>query len=242
MGRGIDKRQKPIWQKIRKPIPPPGRIIEPKLMKRHYFREKFKPDYEEEEDVKQRLRREILYKRDRLSTEKIREKSRRIEERFFSLKEISKAQNIFTYVNFSSEVITKGIINDLIKIGKKVLVPITLLREKKLLISEIRDFEKELKTGTYGILEPKEEYRRIVAPEEVDLVIVPGVVFDEEGFRIGYGGGFYDHLLPKLRKDITYVGLAFELQVVKDFSHDMYDVPVHIVITEERIIIIWFGI
>ncbi|MDI6786383.1 MAG: 5-formyltetrahydrofolate cyclo-ligase [bacterium] len=240
MGRGIDKRQKPIWQKIRKSVPPPERVIESKLIKKHYTREKYKSNYEEkEEDVKQKLRSEIMQKRDLLEIKEIEEKSKKIKENLFSLEEVSKAQNIFTYVNFGSEVITKEIINDLLKLKKKILVPIALLKEKKLLISEIRDLEQELEVSTYGILEPKVEYKRVVSPKEVDLVIVPGIIFDKEGFRIGYGGGFYDRLLPELKEGITYVGLAFKFQVIESFPHDINDVPVHVVITEEGIMNIW---
>lgn len=236
MPRGINKRQKPIWQKIRKPIPPPGRIIESKLIKKRYSKEKFRLNYGEEENIKQKLRTKILYERDRLSKEKIEEKSKEIKEKLFSLKEILDAKNIFIYINFGSEVITKEIINKLFTLGKRVLVPITLLKEKKLLISEIKNLDQELEVNTFGILEPKDKYRKIVSPEEINLIIIPGIVFDKEGYRIGYGGGFYDRFLLEIRKNITCIGLAFELQVIESFPHDINDVPMHIIITEERII------
>ena len=75
-----------------------------------------------------------------------------------------------------------------------------------------------------------------VEPKEIDLVIVPGVAFDIRGNRLGYGGGFYDRFLPNTRKNTTLVALAYELQVSSDVYRAEHDVPIHILITEERLL------
>ncbi|MFH1448803.1 MAG: 5-formyltetrahydrofolate cyclo-ligase [bacterium] len=236
MTRNINKRQKPIWQKIKKPTSFYPKTNKPSMIKNHYLGKDFSLNYQEKENVKQELRNKLLHKRNLLKKEKIEEKSRKIKERLFSLQEVSKAQIIFTYVNFGSEVATREIIMELIKQKKKVAVPLALPKEKRLLISEIKNMEEELEIGTFGILEPKVNYRRIISPQEVDLVIVPGVVFDQEGYRIGYGGGYYDRFLLELRKDVTCLGLAFQLQIVKSFPRDLNDLPVHLIVTEKETI------
>jgi 5-formyltetrahydrofolate cyclo-ligase len=103
------------------------------------------------------------------------------------------------------------------------------------LISEIRSLE-ELKEGCFGILEPDKRFWRIISPETIDIAIVPGIVFDVEGFRVGFGKGFYDRLLPNLRKDALFIGLGYKFQVIKSFPHDINDIPLHLIITEEGIL------
>jgi 5-formyltetrahydrofolate cyclo-ligase len=125
-------------------------------------------------------------------------------------------------------------IKEALKLGKMIAVPI-VEKEKTLSLSELKDFENELEVGKFGILEPKLEYRRRVNLEEVELVIVPGIAFDKNGNRIGYGGGYYDYLLKKM-KDVSFIGLAYELQIVTQIPIEEKDISVHKIITEDRII------
>jgi len=94
----------------------------------------------------------------------------------------------------------------------------------------------ELEPGAFNILEPKKEFFRPVSPDDIDLVIIPGVAFDKDGDRIGYGMGFYDRFLRSMKKNIPVVALAYEFQIVDDIPVDDTDVTVHKIITEERII------
>jgi 5-formyltetrahydrofolate cyclo-ligase len=75
-----------------------------------------------------------------------------------------------------------------------------------------------------------------VAPEELDLVFVPGSAFDEEGGRCGYGGGFYDNYLPLTRPGTPWVALAFEAQLVPTIDCEEHDLPVTAIVTERRVI------
>ena len=86
----------------------------------------------------------------------------------------------------------------------------------------------DLIKSKYGILEPKDDNTLVINPEILDIVITPGVVFDEEGYRIGYGGGFYDKLFVK-------IAIGFELQVIDKVPRDSYDKAVDYLITEEKI-------
>jgi len=181
------------------------------------------------------LRKEVLSWREGQSEEEIKKKSLKIKERLFSLPLFEESKAVMFYVSFGSEVRTEDAIKETINRSKRVIVPKTLLKEKRLLLSELRDYEKELERGAFGILEPKEEYLREVSPQMLDLIIVPGVVFDEKGYRIGYGGGFYDRFFLEVDK-VSSIGLAFELQVVGEIPAEEHDLKVNLIITERRVI------
>jgi 5-formyltetrahydrofolate cyclo-ligase len=84
-------------------------------------------------------------------------------------------------------------------------------------------------------LEPKKNYIKEVSIESIDLIIVPGVVFDRNGNRIGHGMGYYDRLLKKSH-NIPRIGLAFEFQIVKKIEAEEHDERIDMIITEDRII------
>ncbi|NYE56597.1 5-formyltetrahydrofolate cyclo-ligase [Carboxydothermus ferrireducens] len=186
-------------------------------------------------DDKKILRKEILNKRAAQSPEEITAKSAKILELLKVFQPYQQAQTVMVYLDFRGEVKTLEIIRDLWAYGKKVVIPVTVLSEKKLLPVYFRDFG-DLVEGTYGILEPKEEARTIAEPEVIDLVLVPGVAFDLKGNRLGYGAGFYDRFLPNLRPAVKKVALAFELQIVPKIPTGPHDIPMDYIITEERII------
>jgi 5-formyltetrahydrofolate cyclo-ligase len=125
-------------------------------------------------------------------------------------------------------------IKECLSIGKKVLVPFSDTKNRILILSELNSWE-DLTPGSYGILEPKEE--KIIQPssDKIDLIIVPGVGFDEDGRRIGHGKGYYDDLL-KYSKDTISIGLAFEIQILDKIPTEKHDIAVNKIITEKRLI------
>lgn len=145
------------------------------------------------------------------------------------------AKNIMTFVSFSDEVDTHELIKIGIRDNKNILVPITIKETKELKLSLVTDFN-ELELGYYNILTPKEKFIRYTDPKLVDLIIVPGVVFDREGYRIGYGGGYYDRFLSKIEKSIPRIAIAFDLQIIDKVPREYYDIPVDYIITEKEII------
>jgi len=183
--------------------------------------------------MKSNLRKIILEKRDLLSPKEITRKSLEIKQRLFNLKEFNEVTIISFYVSFRSEVETHEMIKETLRLDKRVVVPI-VKKKKRLSLSELKNFN-ELELGKFGILEPKVAFRREINLEEVELVIVPGVAFDEKGNRIGYGRGYYDDLLTRMKK-IPFIGLAYELQIVPEIPKEERDIPVHKIITEDRII------
>lgn len=184
--------------------------------------------------AKKDLRKKILQKRDALSQQEWESKSAQILANLFSLEELEKAKNVFIFINFRSEVNTKPIIDLLISKGKRVIVPYTDLANRRLRLFYLNSLD-ELKEGTYGILEPDPSTAEEATTKDVDIAIVPGSVFDLRGGRIGYGGGFYDRLLPHLRPEVKTVAIAFELQLVDEVPMGYYDRYIDIIVTEDRI-------
>ncbi|GFN34324.1 5-formyltetrahydrofolate cyclo-ligase [Tepidimicrobium xylanilyticum] len=184
---------------------------------------------------KKAMRKEILEKRSKLTEEEIREKSNIIKEKLMGLDKFKKSKFIFSFISFGDEVDTHNIIKEALNLGKRIGVPITVPEKRRLLVSELYDFDKELELGYYNILTPKKEYIREVDPKEIDMVLVPGVVFTPDGYRIGYGGGYYDRFFNKNDK-LFKIGLCFDLQIAEKIPVDIYDIPVNCIITEKKII------
>ncbi|SHE93009.1 5-formyltetrahydrofolate cyclo-ligase [Desulfofundulus australicus DSM 11792] len=185
---------------------------------------------------KSELRKDVLKARGSLSPGEVAEKSKRILRRVLSLEEFQRARTLMAYVDFRNEVQTGALIMESMARGKRVAVPLTDVASKRLVPSLLLDFPGDLAPGTWDILEPRPECLRPLEPEELDLVIVPGVAFDLQGNRLGYGGGFYDRFLPRTRPDTVWLALAFEVQIRPHILTGPHDCPVHILVTEERVV------
>lgn len=186
--------------------------------------------------VKKIIRQEILNLRKVLTAEEVASKSENIFNRLASSAMFVKSKNVMVYMDFKNEVSTNLIINYLLKSDKGVIIPITISGTRNMILSQLLDPNKELERNSYGILEPKPQYIRKANPELLDLVIVPGVAFDISGYRIGYGGGYYDTFFNKLAKPIISIALAFDLQIVESVPVEDHDRPVNYIFTESRII------
>ena len=184
---------------------------------------------------KKSLRKAMIAKRKDLPRKDRDLFSKSIQDKLFNMDEYKKANFIFTFVSTEEEINTHNIIKDSLKKGKRIGVPITLSKERKMIVPEIKDFERELELGFYDILAPKEEFVREVSTDIVDLVLVPGLVFSKDGYRIGYGGGYYDRFFSQVTK-VMKVGLCFDMQIRDQVPIGKYDLPVDYIVTESRII------
>ncbi|MBW2976075.1 5-formyltetrahydrofolate cyclo-ligase [Candidatus Woesearchaeota archaeon] len=186
--------------------------------------------------MKPTLKLKILEERKKLTQKEIKEKNKKIFENLKSLREFKSAKNIMFYVSFSTEVDTHEIIKEILASKEKtIIVPYVVKNYPILQLSELKNFY-ELEPKTFGILEPRELYIREFNPEKLDLVIIPGVVFDKKGYRIGYGYGYYDRFLKILKKGVRKIGLAYEMQMVDEIPKEKHDVPVDSIVTENRIL------
>jgi 5-formyltetrahydrofolate cyclo-ligase len=183
------------------------------------------------------IRKNVLKLRNSLSEKDICEKSNRIENRLLELDKFKKSKTVMCYLDFRNEVATRDFINLCYKASKRVAVPLVIRNDVRIIASEVKNFEKELRAGAFGILEPMSEYIREIDPSEIDFVVVPGVAFDMQKNRLGYGAGYYDRFLKGVRKDCFKVGIAFEFQICDRLSIDEHDIPMDALITENRIIV-----
>jgi 5-formyltetrahydrofolate cyclo-ligase len=186
--------------------------------------------------MKQKLREEILILRRQMPPTLQREYSRLIQKKLLELEAFARSVNVMAYVAFRNEVETMPIIWRCLSEGKKVVVPVSVPKTRELLLSELKDPERELIPGTFGVPEPAPGYIRPFPAEDLDLILVPGVAFDEKGFRLGYGAGYYDRFFERLTRRVPSIGLAFELQIIDRVPADPTDQPVDFVLTEKRLI------
>ncbi len=195
-------------------------------------------------ESKLRIRRIALDKRNLLTPEEVAVKSEAILERLFFLEKYERANMVMAYMSIRNEVSTEQLILRCLQSGRRVVVPKVEKSTpdasggvvKSLGVYEIKEAGKHMAAGYMGIAEPDASVLRRVDPLEIDMVVVPGVAFDGVRNRIGYGGGYYDRFLRTLRPDCLKAGVAFELQVFDSIPAASYDIPVDIIVTEERII------
>ena len=183
---------------------------------------------------KNEIRKQTLTLRMALCPEEVSLKSSLITEKILSLEEYRRANVIMTYLDFRNEVKTGELIQKTMKMGKKIAVPSTDLKNIRLTPSLLLAYPDDLFPGTWGIPEPAPGRFRPVESGEIDIVIVPGVAFDEKGNRIGYGMGFFDRFLNET--DAFSIAPVFEMQIRPAFSPGTHDHPVDCLVTEERVI------
>lgn len=180
--------------------------------------------------MKNNLKKAILEQRNSMPNHEVTDKSDKIKNNLFNLQQYKISKIMMFFVSYNSEVFTHEMIKEALK-TKKIIVP--KIEHNQIEPSLILDFDNLVPSGKFGILEPIEAMK--ISYKNIDLILVPGIVFDLQGLRIGYGLGFYDKFLRLVPKAIK-IGLAFDFQVVDEIPQEEHDVPVDIIVTEERVI------
>ena len=183
-------------------------------------------------NTKNSLRKSVLSFRSSLDKNDVLSMSADIFKQFLSIEKIQTSSKFMLYVDFRNEVATRDIISKLLDLGKEVYLPVTLKEEKKLIPKRIFSLD-DLVSGAYGILEPHLDAPTI-NPSLLDVVVVPGSVFDNNGYRTGYGGGYYDRFLENT--DAIRVGVCFDFQLVEDVFSENHDKRMDFIITEKSIL------
>jgi len=182
--------------------------------------------------MKEKIRQEILEKRRSMPQEVVVEKSNNVIQNLIQLEDFRRANRILFYLSFDNEVETKTLVRELLEKKEKTIIITKIENSKDLALHKISSYE-DLQPGPYGILEPA--IGSPVRLEDVDLIIVPGIAFDNDGNRVGYGKGYYDELLKTSRA--KNVALAYDFQIVPAIPAKEHDIPMDIIITEGDTII-----
>lgn len=182
---------------------------------------------------KKDLRKEMLKKRSALSNEIREEDSKTVANSLYETEHYKKAETIMAFLSFGSELNTRYLIEDSIAKGKIVVIPVMVPETKELKISRILDYS-ELEIGHYNIMTPKEEFLRFLDPKTIDLILVPGLIFARDGYRVGYGGGYYDRFLAGIDNSVAKIAIGFDMQIIDRVPTDHYDIPVDYILTEKQ--------
>ncbi len=177
------------------------------------------------------LRASIKQKRRALSIEYRQQASRKMKAELTRLPCYQAAEYIMLYMAMQDEVQLDELIAMVLKDGKKAVIPLVtgggLMEAVEL--SDMAD----LVPDKYGIKTVSEEKRRLIAPDKIDLIIVPGVAFDKAGHRLGMGGGFYDRFMLRASRAVR-AALAYDCQLLAAVPAEVHDLTVDYIITEKQ--------
>lgn len=173
---------------------------------------------------KKELRSKIRERKRAMTPQEIEEKSRLLWEKFRASDAYRNAKTIYGYLPYNQEVRTVPMLEQALLEGKRVAVPKVYGEEMKFIyLTDLTQVSK----GYAGIPEPIADTP--VAEDQTALVLMPGLVFDPQGHRIGYGGGFYDKFLSQEPQHPT-VALCYDFQVVEKLETESFDIPVDLVL------------
>ncbi|WP_240620244.1 5-formyltetrahydrofolate cyclo-ligase [Peribacillus acanthi] len=184
-------------------------------------------------ETKSYIRKQILNALTMKHENDYKEQSCRISEKLFLLKEWNQSKIVAITVSNFPEVETRTIIESAWEQGKIIVVPKCIPKEKKMDFRKIDSFD-QLEQAYFSLWEPIVHTTESIQHDKINLTIVPGVAFARNGYRIGFGGGYYDRYLENW-KGMT-VSLAFEEQIVNSVPIDRFDLPVSTIITPKEVI------
>lgn len=182
-------------------------------------------------DVKRSLRSEVRNQLAKLTDQEFRQKTKAIHQAFLESREWADSSVIAMTISRRPEVPTRPIIEQAWREGKTVCIPKCLPETKEMHFRRFKD-DSELEVVYFGLQEPIIHQTELIKPEDIDLIVVPGICFDLEGYRIGYGGGYYDRYLEGFMNETA--SLAFHCQIVERVPREVHDIPVKQIFTEER--------
>ncbi|NQT67848.1 MAG: 5-formyltetrahydrofolate cyclo-ligase [Actinobacteria bacterium] len=179
------------------------------------------------------IRKRIQNKRNSLPIRDRKKRSKIIAEKFFGTAYYNNSNNILIFYPFRSETDVTIIIRQALENKKNIILPRIHGQELKLFY--VDNLKKQLERGAYGIMEPTTDLCRPAKISDIDLVVVPGISFDKNLNRLGYGGGYYDKLLLRIPEGVKKIALCFDIQVVDSIPVSEHDIKVDILITDTKI-------
>jgi 5-formyltetrahydrofolate cyclo-ligase len=181
---------------------------------------------------KRSLRQLLLAERKALSAAESRSASHLVQRKFTASEEFTGARVLALYAAVHNEVDTTEVMREALASGKVLLYPAVC--GGGLVFRRISD-PAELRQGAFGIMEPDTTCEAL-APQEIDIIVVPGVAFDVSGKRIGYGKGYYDRVLHSLEGEGKLMGFCYDFQLLDEIVGEPHDVKMDLIITEKRVV------
>lgn len=181
---------------------------------------------------KQTIRQLMLAKRRALSPLQVEELSQLVQRTLISSAEFAEAKTLALYAPIHNEVGTEELMRQALSAGKTVLYP--AVGTGALVFRQICN-PAALHKGVFGIYEPGNSCA-IYAPQDIDIIVIPGVAFDRKGRRIGYGKGYYDKTLHSLEGTGRFVGFCYDFQLLDEIVGEPHDVSMDLIVSETRAI------
>ncbi len=183
-------------------------------------------------EYKMALRQKAKEYRRAMSPQEKEDKDKKIAARFLSMKEYKSVKTILCYVSTPMEVDTTQIINTALKEGKRVAVPRCVEGSRRMELYLIESMD-QLSHGSFGVREPRPEACRLLENFDESLCIVPALLYDREGYRLGYGAGYYDRFLAGYKGE--KVGIIYDSGIRERLKRGRFDIPVDILISEKHV-------
>lgn len=188
-------------------------------------------------EAKRALRAGVVAARDGLDPETRARASVAIAAKVAALPSFATAGCLLLALPFRSEWDTRALFALALGSGRTVVAPRVDEHSRMLELRSVRDLAHDIVPGYRGIPEPRLQCP-LVPPGSVDWVLVPGVAFDAAGRRLGYGGGYYDRLLPLVKRGAARVAGAYDAQIVERVPAAPHDLAVDVVATETRLLVV----
>lgn len=187
-------------------------------------------------EAKKKLRRDVITLRDGIPASLRRRDSEIITQIVLESAIWKNSRVVMSYMSIGSEVDTTLINEAALRQGKILVLPRVNFQSVELLTYRVRDINNDLEENRWGIREPRVDLCMPMAGELVEFILVPGVVFDLKGGRIGYGKGFYDRFLATCKQNsgkVVTAGAAYGLQVKDSLPLMPDDVALDVIVTEK---------
>ncbi len=187
--------------------------------------------------IKSGLRTNILEKRNILDQELVRRDSATVVGRLREAGFLATSKTILLYLPVKNEVDTRELFPELLRRGTEVLLPRCRDGESGELDLHCVTGLSQVRSGRFGILEPDPDICPLSGNRIPEAALVPGVAFDRRGYRLGFGGGYYDRLFarPEMTGTIR-VGLAFDFQIIERLPAEPWDKPMHALCTPREFV------
>lgn len=182
--------------------------------------------------MKATVRERMKRARQAMSKAEVRRLSAQASARLVDLEAFVAASGVMLYLPVRNEVDATPVMARCLNDGKALVLPRMDYEGDRIVAHRVDDPATQLVLGRMDLVEPDAARTPVARADEIELVVVPGLAFDREGNRIGWGRGYYDAFLATIDAPIALVGLAYGFQVVESIEHDGHDVPMDLIVTE----------